>query len=367
LTYEDWCTNKYNFEKLEIEKEELHCRNCDFTSRNLSDFAGSNAASTPCTCCPPKISFYCKKVACKSKGGFSDVKPGQAHMQTRDFFPTINDQRFISAARSAGIASTASTSTSQSTASSQSNECDELLNQGEKLLKKSRFSPALRCFSLAIDKILLGKSLDKMTKSQRVKLIQLYTRRSECYMTMAERFNKLRYANLASDDAFFILKNPILLADVQSDESLVKQIALVNKKSEDFIFNRKTPKTTQSENSSNTTNQRRNNNNRRTRRNRPQRAANTENKENQENEQASAVNEEEFCPLLAYTCSKIRESNLAINALTEDDQCPICFMQWDNFVDPSIAVILPCSHACKKYFIEYIYIYELSYTGRPRI
>ncbi len=39
------------------------------------------------------------------------------------------------------------------------------------------------------------------------------------------------------------------------------------------------------------------------------------------------------------------ESKLAINALSDDDHCPICYMQWCNLNDPTITVILPCNHA----------------------
>ena len=206
-----------------------------------------------------------------------------------------------------------------------------------------------------------------MTKPQRVKLIRVYTRRAECYMRMAERFNKMRYANLAWEDSIFVFKNDILMADITADqEDLGMPIKIVNMKSEEFIANRKIPKnnqennvTTSSRNNNNNNGsrrQQRRNNNRRTRNNnnrpRQQRASNTENKENQEDDyENSAIRiEDEDGPLLAYTCSKIKESNLAINALSEDDQCPICQMQWINFVDPTIAVILPCSHACMTYF-----------------
>ena len=37
---------------------------------------------------------------------------------------------------------------------------------------------------------------------------------------------------------------------------------------------------------------------------------------------------------------------MAFNALSDDDQCPICCIQWPNFVEPSIVAILPCAHAC---------------------
>jgi hypothetical protein len=38
VIYDDLATNKHNFEKLKVEKEELWCRNCSFTSYNLSEY-----------------------------------------------------------------------------------------------------------------------------------------------------------------------------------------------------------------------------------------------------------------------------------------------------------------------------------------
>ena len=196
-----------------------------------------------------------------------------------------------------------------------------------------------------------------MTKPQRVTLIQVYTRRAECYMRMAERFNKMRYANLASDDTLFVLKNDILLAVITGDfEVLGKPIKIVKMKSDEFIATRdvstnNSATTRTNNNNNNNGRHQRRNNNRRTRNNNRHRQQRSENKENQEEEEddnTTRIDEEE-CPLLAYTCSKLKDSNLAINALTDDDQCPICQMQWINFVEPTISVILPCSHACMIY------------------
>jgi len=138
LFYEEQCTNKHNFEKLVIpNKEKLRCRNCGFTSRDMSDFAGSNAEPSPCTCgcAPVKRSFYCKKVACKSKGGFSDVVPGQTHMHVQALFPKESDQRIISAAR-LSTNSSSSLALSQKAPLSIENQIDELYSQAEKLFKK---------------------------------------------------------------------------------------------------------------------------------------------------------------------------------------------------------------------------------------
>ena len=46
------------------------------------------------------------------------------------------------------------------------------------------------------------------------------------------------------------------------------------------------------------------------------------------------------------TCAKLIESGRALNASSDDDQCPICFVQWGNFVEPSLCAVLSCGHAC---------------------
>ena len=135
LSYEEMCTNKHNFEKLFIEnREEMRCYNCGFKSFDMSDFAGSNLEATPCSCCVPKRILFCKKVACKSKGGFSDVVPGQTHMVMTSLFPKESDQRVISVARS-GVTSPSAAPSAQIVQPT----VDELCSQAEKLFKKVVF------------------------------------------------------------------------------------------------------------------------------------------------------------------------------------------------------------------------------------
>ena len=60
----------------------------------------------------------------------------------------------------------------------------------------------------------------------------------------------------------------------------------------------------------------------------------------------STIETKDYGQINVTTCSILNESKLAINAEDEDDQCSICLLQWSKFVEPSIAVILPCNHAC---------------------
>ncbi len=245
------------------------------------------------------------------------------------------------------------------------NDTDELTSQAEKLLQKvinykkkfnfklkinffkARYSPALRCYSLAIDNILLKyKKIEEMEKLIRVKLIKLFIRRAQCYMKMAERFGKTRYAKLANEDCSFLRDNKVFATDLNEkttteDKNLGNTLSEVTTKADEYIAIRTPQETKQAVNR----NQRRTrNSNRGGRRN--QRNGGQNSGHNNHNHKVDA---DECCQetqVDVNTCSKLVDSNLAINALSNDDQCPICFIQWSNFIDPSIAAILSCSHAC---------------------
>ena len=71
-----------------------------------------------------------------------------------------------------------------------------------------------------------------MSREQRLKLTDVYVKRSLCYLRMAERFNKLRYANLASDDCSFVLNNP------QLKDSHPLNLGEIKAKCDEFIRSR---------------------------------------------------------------------------------------------------------------------------------
>ena len=152
LQYEETTTNKHNFEKLTIEnKQEMHCRNCGFRSSNMDDFAGSNSEH-PGAFCVHLTSFYCKKTACRNKGGFTYLKPGQTFMCNASMFPTENEQRVVSLARSRQSTSnqdnrakietinnknnSSNKATPNNESDNSNNNVDGLLTQAEKMIKK---------------------------------------------------------------------------------------------------------------------------------------------------------------------------------------------------------------------------------------
>ena len=50
-------------------------------------------------------------------------------------------------------------------------------------------------------------------------------------------------------------------------------------------------------------------------------------------------------PLQLYSCFQLIEQGEVKNAGGEQDCCPICQTQWNHFIEPCYAVVLPCLHA----------------------
>lgn len=88
---------------------------------------------------------------------------------------------------------------------------------------------------------------------ERVKLFHLFLRRIQCYMKMADRYNKMRYAKLASEDCKFLGTNDLFDADMHGmklldlpwvDGSVENRMSLcyvfhrLSKETENFIAHR---------------------------------------------------------------------------------------------------------------------------------
>ena len=71
-----------------------------------------------------------------------------------------------------------------------------------------------------------------MSSKDKKNLAKLYVKRAQCYMQMAEKFKKLRYANMSTDDLNFIL-NETNLSKVK--ELFMSDLSLLHKKIEEFL------------------------------------------------------------------------------------------------------------------------------------
>ena len=50
-------------------------------------------------------------------------------------------------------------------------------------------------------------------------------------------------------------------------------------------------------------------------------------------------------PFQLYPCSALIEHVEVSNASSDQDYCPSCQAQWNHFIEPCYAVVLPCLHA----------------------
>ena len=73
----------------------------------------------------------------------------------------------------------------------------------------------------------------------KLQLADLYFKRADCFMKMADRYNKPRYAKLAHENTAFILdeKNH-LMADLVTEKHLYEQIKLLDTRVKQFIKER---------------------------------------------------------------------------------------------------------------------------------
>ena len=185
-----------------------------------------------------------------------------------------------------------------------------------------------------------------MEEYLKLKLINLYIKRAQCYMKMAERFGKIRYAKLSIEDCSFLRENKELEKELNENKSAEKPFSVIvtdlTSKADEFIVIRTAFNGAAGEG-------RLKNRNRRQNRNRRGGGRRGEQHNNAEAVAANGNGDEDEGSEGETTvgiCSKLTDSGLALNALTNDDQCPICYIQWNNFIDPSIAIILRCNHAC---------------------
>ena len=124
ITYDHQSTNKYNFVTLKnVKKDEIWCRNCGFTSFDLSEFSHSTS------CGEKDRNFYCRKPACRRKGGFDiynfDKNATFMNSMFNPKFAKENEQRLLSFARSG-----------DGSLQFESDDVQELTTQANKMLKK---------------------------------------------------------------------------------------------------------------------------------------------------------------------------------------------------------------------------------------
>ncbi|CAF0869016.1 unnamed protein product [Brachionus calyciflorus] len=195
-------------------------------------------------------------------------------------------------------------------------ELDELINQ---LILRHSYTSAIKYITLAIDKMHLEKYFSKMNRRDQVELMELFLKRVQCYLEIANSRIASRYNKMALDDCDFVLETGIF-EKIDCDAYLkLKEIKL------------KLETVAPAPNQEIT-------------RNRPDRTR----------QKKSNFDISKFGKIKITTCYLLIENKMALNSQIDLDYCTLCSTEWSKFLDPSIAVILPCEHAfCASCLCKY--------------
>jgi hypothetical protein len=203
---------------------------------------------------------------------------------------------------------------------------NQLKKKAQTALAKRQLQNACKFFTFAIDKLNLEKPIYKMNSSEKLEMAKLFQQKAFCNLKMGENNRSLIPTQSAIDDCAFVLETGVFEIDlIKSDHELFenfKQIEL------DAFQLKRTLEASAANN---------------------QRQRNRGQEQNREREyqKIKQTNNEEFQDVDATLCSKLAETEkkLAINASSNEDSCPGCMFRWCDFIDPTIAAILPCNHA----------------------
>jgi DNA-nicking Smr family endonuclease len=211
---------------------------------------------------------------------------------------------------------------------------DELMTKANKAMQKKNYANAARNFSFCIDKIWVDTSLeDFKTRKTTVRLARLYGKRIECNFELAKAQRSEKIVEKVLADCICVLETGVLIQDiVKAEIDLWENLKQIHKKAIqlkldiistlDQVTSKKTRETAS------------------------QRRRRLQNKCEQLLEETKVL--ETSFVLDANLCSELGqfEKKLALNASSSDDDCPICYNKWVEFVEPRIAAILPCNHGC---------------------
>ncbi|CAF0961640.1 unnamed protein product [Brachionus calyciflorus] len=185
---------------------------------------------------------------------------------------------------------------------------DEIKHEIDRMLNRQSYTCAIKFINLAIDKMRLKIPLYSMTSETQKSFLELYSKRVECNFRIGQLRRAQRFYDLALDDCIFVLETGVF------DEIS----CLAYYKIKEF-------KTTiESEGI--------------------QRNSHSSTRPNGKTKKM--IKENLYGDLRVYTCSNLIRDKIALNAQIDYDSCPFCSIQWSKFIEPSLAVVLPCDHAC---------------------
>ena len=201
----------------------------------------------------------------------------------------------------------------------------QLIEKANLAFEKKQYPNAIRFYTFAIDKLQSENPIEKMNRMEKLKMIKLLNQRANCNLMIAENTLSFDTTDLALDDHSFITNLGIFNEELVNSDKLVyesyKEIQATGKKLKKIMI-----EVLKSEKNKS--------------RSRNRRA-------NREKEYQKLRDKNNELIVDGTLCTKLAESNkgYAINASSNDDGCPICLTRWCDFIDPTIAGILPCNHA----------------------
>jgi DNA-nicking Smr family endonuclease len=215
---------------------------------------------------------------------------------------------------------------------------EQLSNRAYSAMQRHHFSNAVKNFSFAIDKLMIETPISRMDDAEKRRLIKFYAKRAECNLELAKANHSEEFILKVLEDCSFVLETGVFVrAFVEAETEICACLKKLLKKAQELkeeigtygVESRTTTVVTE------TANQRR-------RRRRQEREM--------EKEKLMEIVEENQI-IDASLCSELGDvtkttEKLAINAYSEEGECPICSTRWCDFMEPKVAAILPCAHAC---------------------
>jgi DNA-nicking Smr family endonuclease len=215
---------------------------------------------------------------------------------------------------------------------------EQLLFKAQSALAKAKYAIAVKHFSYCIDLYTIQVAAYAATRPQQCEMAKLFACRAQCNLHLAKLNRSEKDAKKVCDDALYILEVGLFEA-ITTDESAIalKQYQI---EAMDMIARRRASAAETTE----TANQRR----RRLQRERQQ-AARTTTTTTTQNHLDFDFNFDFEQPIEAHFSTQVLQLDHR-----HDDECPICFNKWRDFIQVKIVAVLPCGHACcAKCLLEY--------------
>ena len=91
---------------------------------------------------------------------------------------------------------------------------ESLINKANKAFQLKHYSNAVRIYTFSIDKVLMEKTIFKMSNNEKIRLAKLYGKRAECNFEMGKSQRSEKNVSKVIDDCCFVLETGIFKKDL---------------------------------------------------------------------------------------------------------------------------------------------------------